>query len=311
MAETKPLRTMRDVFLERLGQVMAQRKDIFLLSADFGSPKLDAIRHQHPDRFINVGIAEQNMINIAFGLSLEGMTVYAYAIAPFLTMRAYEQIRVNLALHAQYKKINVNLIGVGAGLSYDVSGPTHHCLEDLTIMRVLPHLEVFSPSDGVSTNALFDYTLENKTPKYFRFDGKPQPDLYQYFSPEDVQRGFKLLQKGKKIAFVSTGFMSQQGMKAFAGNNLVGVVDLFGLSTYEQTALRNELQTYEVIMTAEEGFKNRGGMDALIRSLDLNKKIYSIGFPAQYTFEMGSREELLSLQHMDIASLKQQANQFL
>ena len=138
---------MRDVFIEQVYYRMRDDRNIFFLCADFGSPKLDKLKEDFNDRFINVGIAEQNLINISTGLALEGFTVYAYAIAPFLVMRAYEQIRINLSLHAQLRDVNVNLVGVGAGLSYDVSGPTHHCLEDITIMKVLPNLEVFSPSD--------------------------------------------------------------------------------------------------------------------------------------------------------------------
>ena len=158
---------------------MHDDNSIFFISADFGSPKLDILREKFKDRFINVGIAEQNLINISTGLALEGFTVYAYAIAPFLTMRAYEQIRVNLALHAQLKEININLIGVGAGLSYDVSGPTHHCLEDITIMRTLPNLIVFSPSDWILAQKFVDYSIKVKKPKYLRFDGKPLPQIYR------------------------------------------------------------------------------------------------------------------------------------
>ena len=100
---------------------------IFFVSADFGSPVLDDIRADFPDRFLNVGIAEQNLINVSAGLALEGFTVFAYAIAPFITMRCFEQLRVNLALLSEVRDMNVNLIGVGAGYSYVVSGPTHQC----------------------------------------------------------------------------------------------------------------------------------------------------------------------------------------
>ena len=97
------------------------------MTDDMGAPVLDKLKVDFKSRFINVGIAEQNLINVATGLALEGFAVYAYAIAPFF-MRAYEQIRVNLALSGQFKEINVNMIGVGSGVSYEVSGPTHHCL---------------------------------------------------------------------------------------------------------------------------------------------------------------------------------------
>src|SRR4030042_6803698 len=92
------IRTMRDALIEKVYQKMCNDDKIFFLSADFGAPSLDRLREDFKDRFINVGIAEQNLINISTGLALEGFTVYAYAIVPFLTMRAYEQIRGNLSL---------------------------------------------------------------------------------------------------------------------------------------------------------------------------------------------------------------------
>ena len=108
----KPL-AMRDAFLERIWLAMAKDSKIFFVTADFGSPVLDKIRADFSDRFVNVGIAEQNLINISAGLALEGYTVFAYAIAPFITMRCYEQIRVSLALLSVVRDINVYLLGVG------------------------------------------------------------------------------------------------------------------------------------------------------------------------------------------------------
>src|SRR3989338_2946784 len=154
------LRTMRDAFIEQIYNKMRHMDDIFFLTADFGAPSLDKIRCEFKDRFINVGIAEQNLINVATGLALEGYKVYAYAIAPFITMRCYEQIRVNLAVLSQIRPMCVNIIGVGAGFSYDMSGPTHHCLEDLSIMGTLPNVTVFSPSDYSSAERYVDETLK-------------------------------------------------------------------------------------------------------------------------------------------------------
>ena len=104
------INNMRDVFIENIFNLMHKDRNIFFLCADFGSPKLDNLRKKFSDRFINVGIAEQNLINVSTGLALEGFTVYAYAIAPFLTMRAYEQIRINLspALSAERDKHKLN-----------------------------------------------------------------------------------------------------------------------------------------------------------------------------------------------------------
>ena len=135
---------MRDALLKNILEAMREDENVYFVTADFGSPVLDHIRADFPNRFVNVGVAEQNLINISSGLALEGYTVFSYAIAPFITMRCFEQLRVNLALLSEVRDINVNLIGVGAGYSYVVSGPTHQCYEAVsythltlpTILRV-------------------------------------------------------------------------------------------------------------------------------------------------------------------------------
>ena len=102
----KPI-AMRDAFLRRILDAMDRDARIFFLTADFGSPVLDDMRSRHADRFCNVGVAEQNLINLSAGLALEGYNVFAYAIAPFLTMRCFEQIRVNLCLLSQVRQLSV------------------------------------------------------------------------------------------------------------------------------------------------------------------------------------------------------------
>ena len=204
-------KAMRDTFLTSLYEKMKTDKTIFFVAADFGAPILDKIREDYPDKFINVGIAEQNLVNVATGLALEGFTVYAYAIAPFITMRCYEQIRVNVSVLSHVRDMNINFIGVGAGVSYAMSGPTHHCLEDLSIMKTLPNMELFSPSDYMTAEAYVDRTLSLKKPKYIRFDAKPMIALGDNI--KDFNNGFRVLQNGKKLAIISTGYMSQKAIK--------------------------------------------------------------------------------------------------
>ncbi|MEK7376008.1 MAG: transketolase, partial [Candidatus Margulisiibacteriota bacterium] len=200
---SKP-KLLRDILIEKIYEKMKTDRDIFFLSADFGSFMLDKLRADFKDRFYNVGIAEQNLINVSTGLALEGYTVFAYGIAPFLIMRAYEQIRINLALLSALRPINVNIIGVGAGLSYDVSGPTHHCLEDIGIIRMLPNIELFCPSDGILMEKLTDHIFKTKSPKYLRLDGKYLPDIYDKESNIEVEKGYCELNKGKDVCIVST-----------------------------------------------------------------------------------------------------------
>lgn len=298
---------MRDVFIEQVYYRMRDDKNIFFLSADFGSPKLDKLKRDFKDRFINVGIAEQNLINVATGLALEGFTVYAYAIAPFLTMRAYEQIRINLSLQAQLREINVNLVGVGAGLSYDVSGPTHHCLEDITIMRVLPNLEVFSPSDWVLAQGFVDYSIRVKKPKYIRLDGKPLPQIYNSVKDFKIERGFAELKKGKGLCLVSTGVMTHKALQVadqLSKSGIdIGVIDVFLIKPLSEALLTKALEKYQAVLTLEEGFINSGGLDNLVLQLisrgNKKMKYQNMGFSQHYVFEIGSREYLHKLNKLD------------
>lgn len=313
------LKTMRDVFIEEISRRMRANGDIFFLSADFGSPKLDGLKKEFKDRFINVGIAEQNLINVATGLALEGFTVYAYAIAPFLTMRAYEQIRVNLSLSSQLKEINVNLIGVGAGLSYDVSGPTHHCLEDIAIMSVLPDIDVFSPSDWVSARAFIDHSIKVRKSKYIRLDGKPLPQIYNSASDINISAGFCELKKGKRLCLVSTGIMTQKALKIaeMTGINRadIGIVDIFMIKNFNERSLANILNKYESVITLEEGFINSGGLDSRILHL-INKRGLSvifknIGFSQRYVFDVGDRDYLHELNKLDNKSIAEEVKTLL
>jgi transketolase len=306
--ETK---VMRDVFIEQVYYRMRDDRNIFFLCADFGSPKLDKLKEDFKDRFINVGIAEQNLINVSTGLALEGFTVYAYAIAPFFTMRAYEQIRVNLSLHAQLKEINVNLVGVGAGLSYDVSGPTHHCLEDIAIMRVLPNVEVFSPSDSVLVQGFVDYSIRVKKPKYIRLDGKPLPQIYNSGKDFKIEKGFCELKKGKKLCLVSTGIMTHKAIqvahKLSKENIDIGVIDVFLIKPLSEALFIQTLEKYQAVITLEEGFINSGGLDSLVLQL-LNRKSAGIkfknmGFSQRYVFDIGGRDHLHKLNKLDEGSI--------
>lgn len=301
---------MRDVFIEGIYNRMFEDLSLFFLTADFGSPKLDRLKEDFKDRFINVGIAEQNLINISTGLALEGFTVYTYGIAPFLTMRAYEQIRNNISLSSCVTEINVNLIGVGAGLSYDVSGPTHHCIEDISIIRVLPNIILFSPSDCVLVEKFIDYTIKIKKPKYARFDGKPLVSIYEN-KDVGIEKGFFELVKGDELCIVSTGFITHTALKVaeelLIDNIPIGVIDVFLLKPLNEDLFYEKLSKYEYVITLEEGFINKGGLDSLVSSI-LNKKSSNIklkrmGLQDIYAFEMGARDYLHKLNMLDKESI--------
>ncbi len=295
---SKPL-AMRDAFLERIWRSMGSDESIFFTCADFGSPVLDKIREEFPDRFINVGIAEQNLINVSAGLAIEGYKVFAYAIAPFITMRCYEQIRVSLALLSVVRPLNVNLIGVGAGYSYVVSGPTHQCYEDLTIMRALPNFRIYSPADHITAAALFDDCLEHIGPKYLRLDAQVLPALYNNQTP-NVRRGFEVHRDSGEACLLATGFMVHTALQVAermaAVGIKVGVIDVFDITDFDEPALLEALRQYRGIVTMEEGFRGRGGLDAMMFNLAASREtlapILNIGVEGGYSFELGTRAEL-------------------
>lgn len=294
----RPL-AMRDALLERIFQAMGEDPDIFFTCADFGSPVLDRIRAQYPDRFVNVGIAEQNLINVSAGLALEGYKVFAYAIAPFITMRCYEQVRVSLALLSEVRPMNVNLIGVGAGYSYVVSGPTHQCYEDLTAMRALPNIRVYSPADHITAAALFTPCARDRGPKYLRLDAQVLAPLYAEAAP-DLARGFHVHRSGGAACLVATGFMVHTALtvaeRLAALGISVGVIDLFDLTGFEADEFRSAIAPYAGLVTLEEGFRGRGGLDSLVFDLLARDgrvvPVRNIGVEPGYRFELGSRAEL-------------------
>ena len=160
------MKSQRDAFFDALYELNDDR--VWVISADCGAPALD--RWRKTDRFINVGIAEQNMVNIAIGLALSGKRPYCYAIVPFLTGRAFDQIR-----QACMMNLPITFVGIGAGYSYDDSGPTHHGIDDIGIMRVLPNMTILAPF-------LIDKKIvkPSKSPRYIRLERLPD---HLYYHP--------------------------------------------------------------------------------------------------------------------------------
>ena len=132
---------MRDEFVRAVAALFGTRGDLVFLTADVGYMAVEGIAEVFGERFINVGIAEQNMVTVAAGLAREGHLPWVYGIAPFVAFRPYEQIRTDVCLH----RLPVKLVGNGGGYGYGIMGPTHHALEDVGAMRALPHMRLYLP----------------------------------------------------------------------------------------------------------------------------------------------------------------------
>jgi transketolase len=206
---------------------------------------------------------------------------------------------VSLALLSVVRPMNVNLIGVGAGYSYVVSGPTHQCYEDITLMRALPNFQIMSPADHVAAAAFFDTCIDASGPKYLRLDAQVLPVIYADAAP-NLGSGFSVHRRGGTICLVATGYMLHTALSVadrLSSHGLkVGIIDLFDLAGFSAAALREELVRYDTVVSMEEGFAGRGGLDALlgdfIRHAAPDIALVNIGVEGGYRFELGTRAEL-------------------
>lgn len=164
---------MRSSFINTLVTLAEQDERIFLITPDMGFSVLEAFQQRFPKRFLNVGIAESNAVGIAAGLALSGKLAYVYSIIPFVCMRPFEQVRVDVA----YMNTNVRLIGVGAGLSYGPAGGTHHAVEDIALMRALPNMSVVSPCDPWEVEQAVRLSVLHQGPMYIRLARNGEPLL--------------------------------------------------------------------------------------------------------------------------------------
>lgn len=289
--------SMRDAILNEVYKDLQQDEEIFFLSADFGAPLLDQLRRDFPQRFLNVGIAEQNLVNVAAGLALEGFRLFTYAIAPFY-LRALEQIRNNLCLLSQYRRLNVNMLAVGAGCSYDMAGPTHHCFEDISVLRSLPGIEVVSPSDTVAAAAAYCLTKKEGL-RYFRLDSKIIEPLYVQEDFIWPKSGWHLLSNPKEpdCCLLSTGYMSSMTAQIARLLQEQGIaarhIDILQLKYLDEELLKKQL-TQLPLFSFEEAYIGKGGLDSILHKLrEPGQNLKPYGIPDRFETSHGNRRETL------------------
>jgi len=191
---------MRDAFIDTLMKLARRNSKIFLITADYGFSLLEKFRDEFPGRFLNVGIAEQNMIGIAAGLSLSGKCVFTYSQIPFTTLRCLEHIRNDLC----YQKLGVKLVGIGSGFAYDTLGFTHHAIEDIGVMRALPNMIVLSPGDPIEVRRAVESSLKIKLPVYIRLAKRGEPVINKENMKFEIGKG-NVVKDGGDVALFTTG----------------------------------------------------------------------------------------------------------
>ena len=243
---------MRNAFVDTLCALTFENKNIYLLTGDLGFGVLTKFWETYPDNFINVGIAEQNMMAVAAGLALEGNMVFAYSMPNFATMRCLEHIRNCIAYH----KANVKIVSVGAGVAYSTLGITHHGTEDLSVMRAIPELKIFSPADPYETIAVTLAACKIDAPCYIRLEkGRESFIHHQKIDNYEIGKAVKILD-GDDCAIFSTGAISLEALKAAEQLNAKGIsTALFTFPTIKPIdveVIENYARKCKVIVTVEE-----------------------------------------------------------
>ena len=245
----------RGVFGKALADLEPTMSDLRVLVADVtGSARLDDFAKNAPEKLINVGIAEQNMIGIAAGLASTGKTVFATTFAPFASMRCFEMLRTQLG----YMNLNVKVVGLMSGLAGGVVGNTHYGLEDLAITRVIPNMTVLSPADGVETYKAVLAAAEMNGPCYIRLTGT-NGAMPVYKDDYDFQIGKGIvLKEGTDVALIATGSMvseAQRVARALTKSEIsAGVIDMHTIKPLDTKLLDAVFANYKMIVTIEEHF---------------------------------------------------------
>lgn len=241
---------MRDAFFDELYKIAKRDSNVMFLTADMGAFSLSRFKEDLHSQYINVGVAEQNLVSVAAGLTLGGRKVFIYAIAPFVTQRCYEQIKIDLSCMS----LPVTIIGIGAGIAYGSDGPTHHATQDIAIIRALPEMTILSPSDSVMAAAAAQLAYKSSGPVYVRIDKGKFSSLYS--GEDDFSDGLALLEEGRDIVIIATGVMVHHAFKVakeLARCSIsTGVVDLYRLKPVNRSLLLSIVAESNRIVTLEE-----------------------------------------------------------
>ena len=286
---------MRTSFIETLCDVAARDERVWLLTADLGYSVLEVFRDRFPKRYVNVGVAEQNMAGIAAGLARCGKIPFIYSIANFPTFRCLEQIRVDICYH----EVNVKIVAVGGGFSYGAQGYTHHGIEDLAVMRSLPGMTVVAPGDPWETRGATDAISRHDGPCYLRLGKAKEPVVHLQKPKYELGRALKL-REGRDLTLISTGAMLEETVRAadrLASLGLgVRVLSMHTVKPIDQEAILAAAKETGGIVTVEEhslvGGLGSATADVLAESGRRFGFFRKFGVPDEIRHHVGSQDYL-------------------
>lgn len=286
---------MRTAFVEELTKIAREDKRVMLLTGDLGYSVFEPFIAEFPDQYLNVGVAEQNLIGVAAGLAMTGKKVFVYSISTFATMRPFEQIRNDVC----YQNLPVFIIGGGSTFSYSTFGCTHFPLEDIGIMRLLPHMAVICPCDPIEVRMLIRSVYERGGPAYIRIAKRGEPEVH---GKEDqiILGASARLREGRDATIFVAGRQMPFVMSAAKKLSALGiecrVVSMHTIKPLDKDAIHCAAKETRAILTVEEHFVT-GGLGTAVAEVLIKQSyaipFHTIGVPDEFPSGVGSQEYFL------------------
>lgn len=303
----------RQIMNNVLVQEAKDNQEIIVLTSDSrGSAKLTEFGKIYPERMVEVGIAEQNIVGIASGLALAGKRPFAVSPAAFLSMRSIEQIKVDVA----YSNQNVKLVGISGGVSYGQLGMSHHSLQDFAVTRAIPNLQVLCPADRFETEVMFEALTETDEPAYIRLGRNPVEDVYDSTDIEFEIGKASTLKEGRDILLIAIGEAVKPTLDA--ANKLeeegisATVLNVHSLKPFDSERVMQLAREVGTVVTVEE-HSIHGGLGAAVAEIlseETNIKQRIIGFPDE-DLVTGSSSDLFKYYGLSKDNIVKQAKDLL
>ncbi|NOQ29644.1 MAG: transketolase [Helicobacteraceae bacterium] len=284
---------MRNTAAKEISNYCKNNENGFLIAGDAGFGVWDAFQKELPTQYINPGINEQATIGLASGMALSGHKVFYYNIIPFVLMRCYEQVRLDIAYH----NLPIVLIGIGSGITYAPAGMTHYSVEDIALAKTIPNLNIISPSDPVQVQKAVAYAIESDKPTYIRISRSGEPIIFD--DNIDIKKPI-YLKRGAKQCLLFHGSIVDEVLKASEKLDEVSVISVPMISPIDVEKILEILNKYEDIFVVEEHFKD-GGLGTIISDIAVKHNVYAnivkIAIDNEYIHKIGNcdylRKELL------------------
>lgn len=265
---------MRSAFIDELVSHAASNERIALIVGDLGYSVVEAFADRFPERFINAGVAEQNMMGLAAGMASEGYQVFVYSIANFPTFRCAEQIRNDV----DYHRLPVTVVAVGGGLAYGNMGYSHHAIQDYGLMRLMPNMLIAAPGDPMETRACMRYLIANPQPSYLRLGKAGEPCFHaavpmvtpgKWLEVSVGKHNKTLLTTGAPLAYASQWLEASAQYQDFSLHSL----PLWGMATKASQAA--QLEKWQQIVTIEDHLQDAGFGSWLFEAISSSPKLLS------------------------------------